>query len=77
MGRRPQVVLDDAILQRVEGDQRQPPPGVQAGRRDPQELIDLAQLVVDRDAQRLEGPGGGVDPVAGGPHDAADGLREL
>ena len=46
--------LDPAILQAVEGDQNQPAAGPQQGGRRLEQPLDLAQLVIDRDAQRLE-----------------------
>ena len=53
-----QEALDEPVLERVERDRRQPPVGCEQipGRR--QRLLELGQLVVDRDPQRLERPAG-------------------
>ena len=55
--------LDDAVLQRMEGDDGQPAAGLQRALGGKQRPGKLAELVVDEDAQRLEDAGGGVDLV--------------
>src|SRR5579862_1892980 len=56
-----QVALDDAVLERVEGDDDEPPVvGKHVGRRI-EAALKLAQLVVHMDAQRLEGARRGMD----------------
>src|SRR5207244_9443004 len=52
--------LETAILQRVEGDAREHAANAEDLPRERQGSIELAQLVVDRDSQRLEGALGGV-----------------
>ena len=58
---RAQETLHPAVLERMERDDREPAAGHQQalGRREA--AVELAQLVVDGDAQRLEGAGRGVD----------------
>ena len=53
----PECPLDDAILQAVEGDNSQPAPRPQALDGVRQCLCNAAQLVVHRNAQRLQAAG--------------------
>src|SRR5690242_2373372 len=55
--------LDDAILERMEGHDDEPAARLQHPFRRDQRARELAELVVDVDAQRLERAGGGVDTV--------------
>ena len=50
----PEEALDDAVLQRMKGDDRKPPAGLQHALGGGEALHQLAQLVVDVDPQRLE-----------------------
>ena len=60
-------VLDQAILQRVEADDRDAPTGAhQPGQRSEQGFED-AKLVVDGDAQRLEGSRGRINALSPAP----------
>ena len=52
--------LDAPVLERVEGDGGQPAAGRSSSQAQRQRRVELAELVVDRDAQRLEGALGGV-----------------
>src|SRR5579884_2089331 len=65
--------LDDAILQGVEADDDEAPAGPEQLHRRGERHLEAAELVVDGDAQRLEGARGGVD--AAGPA-ADDGLDQ-
>jgi len=53
--------LDDAILKAVERHHDQPPARIQQGGGLREAAIELAQLVIDGDAQRLKTAGGAVD----------------
>jgi hypothetical protein len=53
--------LDDAVFQRVEGDDHQPTARLQHALGGVKTGFQLAQLVIDRDAQTLERAGGGMD----------------
>src|SRR5205823_3485682 len=55
------AMLDQAVLERVEADDRAPPPGDQQVGEPGEELLELLDLAVDRDAQRLERAGRRVD----------------
>ena len=51
-------LLDQAVLQRVEGDDDEPPPAREHALGRGEGPCQLTQLVVDVDAQRLEGARG-------------------
>ena len=74
-----QRVLDDAVLQRVEGDDGKPSTAFQIFLRGIEHRGKLAQLVVDGDADRLKTAFGGVLLLAQrrGGHRAANELRKL
>ena len=55
--------LDDAVLERMEGDDGEPAAGLQRPLGGKQRAGELAELVIDEDAQRLEDAGGRVDLV--------------
>ena len=55
--------LDDAVLERMEGDDGQPAAGLQRPLGGKQRAGELAELVIDEDAQRLEDAGRRVDLV--------------
>ena len=55
--------LDDAVLERMEGDDHQPPAGRQQALRCMQRLDQFLEFAVHMDAQRLEGARGGMDAV--------------
>ncbi len=65
-------LLDDAILERMEGDDHQTTAGLQHPLGRNQRRFQFAELVVHRDAQRLEGARRRVDVAGLGAHDAAD-----
>ena len=56
-------LLDDPVLERVEGDDGDPPAHGEGVDRGGQRALEDAELVVDLDAQRLEGPLRRVSPV--------------
>lgn len=56
-----EIFFDEAVLQRVERDDRQPPGGLEGCHRLWKDFLDPVQLLVHCDAQGLEGPRGGVD----------------
>jgi hypothetical protein len=71
-------VLHDAILERVERDDGETGADQQSGAGIRQERVEMLELAVDPDAERLEGPGGGVDAlVASLGHRPPHQLREL
>ena len=72
-----QEALDDAVLQRVEADGRQPRARRGPGRRRRQALFDLSQFVVHSYPQGLKGAGGRVDPAVPSANRAAHDLRQL
>ena len=75
---RPEGVLHDPILERVERDDHQPRPGAQPRRGRLQEAIELVQLAVHPDPQRLERPRGRIDPAAArARHGPPDDRRQL
>src|SRR5690606_32107158 len=47
-----EIVLHEAIFQRMEGDHGQPAPGLQQGNCLPEHIGEGTELIVDRDAQR-------------------------
>ena len=59
-----QEALDDAVLEAVEGDDRQPAAGAKHALGGAQALLELVELGVQMDADRLEGAGGGVALLA-------------
>ena len=67
------------VLQRVKGNDRQPPPGIQRVQRCRQHPFHLAQFIVNRDADRLEGSLCGVllFPPRFCRHRPPDQLRQL
>src|ERR1039458_2813547 len=67
-----ECVLDKGVLERVKGDDPKTPTGPEERYGGLQPMAEALQLVVDLDAERLEGPGGGMDPL--GPAAAGDGL---
>lgn len=72
-----QEALDQPVLQRVEGDDAEPPAGTQQPPGRPQARVQLVQLVVDEDAQRLEGLGGHVrGPLESVSARVSDGSRK-
>jgi hypothetical protein len=58
-------LLDDAIFQAVKADDRQPPAGPQQVNSAGQGALDGAQLVIDRDPQRLKGARSRMNFLAG------------
>ena len=56
-----QEILDDPVLQRMEGHRHQPAAGAQHAFRGREAVAELAELVVDEQPQGLERPGGGMD----------------
>ncbi len=70
-------MLHAAVFQRMERDDRHAPTRRQHRFGGFKAAVDLAQLVIDGDAQGLEGAGRRVDPVrAAGPHGAAHDLGQ-
>ena len=63
---RAQESLDPAVLERMEGDDGEPAARRQQPLGGGQAAVELAELVVDRDAQRLEGAGRGIDAAGAG-----------
>ena len=61
----------------MEGDDGEPPARRQHALGRLQRALQLAELVVDGDAQGLERAGRGVDLVLLGPHHGADDVGEL
>ena len=57
-------LLDDPILERMEGHHGEPPAGLEQPLGRDKAAKQLAELVVDRDAQGLEGPGRGMGQLA-------------
>ena len=55
--------LDDAVLERMEGDDGEPAARLQRPLGGKQRTGELAELIIDEDAQRLEDAGGRVDLV--------------
>ncbi len=55
--------LDDAVFERMEGDDDQPAAGLQQPFGSMQRLDQFIELGVHMDAQRLEGAGGGMNAV--------------
>src|SRR5689334_2853548 len=58
-----EVTLDDAIFQRVEADNGDPPSRPQDLQRGGERRLQAAKLIVHRDTQRLERPRGWRDPA--------------
>ena len=70
--------LDDAILERVEGDDGETSPGLQRALGGKQRAGQFAELVVDEDAQRLEDARRGMDLVLRmAAHEARDRIGEV
>ena len=69
-----ECVLDKGVLERVEGDDPKTPTGPEERYGGLQPAAEALQLVVDLDAESLEGAGGGMDPL--GPEAAGDGLLD-
>ena len=61
----------------MEGDHGQTAPGAEQGFRRRQAPVELAEFVVDVNAQGLEGAGGGIDAVPGPGDDAAHQVGQL
>ena len=79
LGRLDEALLDHAVLERVERDHRHAAAGGAQRERTLEPLLELAELVVDGDSQRLEHALGGMPvPEARGRRDRAlDGADEL
>src|SRR5690606_15597290 len=72
------ALLDDAVLQRVVGDHHEAASGAEGGDGGVEPALEGAQLVVDRDAERLEDLAGRVAaPARRGRDGAGDGVRQL
>jgi len=56
--------LHEPILSAVEADDRGSPSGLEAERQDPQQLFQVRQLPIDKDAESLKSPGRGVEVPA-------------
>ena len=76
---RAQESLDAAVLERMEGDDGEPAAGLQQRLGGGEAAVELAELVVHGDAQRLEGAGRRIDGVAllARPRTLADDRGEL
>ncbi len=73
-----QKAFDDAVFQRVKGDDDQSPAELQATFGRTRRLHHLAQLAVHEDPQRLKGLGGGMGRLAGlAPDGALDQPRQF
>ena len=72
-----QKFLELAGLQGMKGDHGQPAAGTEQGLRGEKTARQFAELVVDVDAQRLEGAGRGIDPVLGPGDDPANQVGQL
>src|SRR5690242_9273083 len=69
--------LDDAILQGMEADDGEPAAGSEQVQRGGKRGLQTAQLVVDGDAQSLEGARGGVDAAGATVNNAGNQSRQL
>jgi hypothetical protein len=58
------MLFDDPVLQRMEGDDSQPPSRLQKTRTLPEEGFEAGQFFVHGEAQGLEGAGGRMDAGA-------------
>lgn len=57
----PKGVLDQSIFEGMKGDDDRPPSGVQSfGQRGGKGSLEVIELLVDGNPQRLKDPGGGV-----------------
>src|SRR5438874_8615059 len=74
---RAQEILDAAVLERMEGDHREPATWFEQSLGSGKAALEFAKLVVDRDADRLERAGRRIDAAGLGRHDPADDRREL
>jgi hypothetical protein len=70
-------LFDAAIFERVETDDRQPAAGLQAVGDALEREIERFQFAIDGDPQCLKGARGGVDPIAGSRHAAANQFGQL
>jgi hypothetical protein len=70
-------LLHDPVLERMKRHDREPPAGAQHALGGVERAHELAELVVDGDAQALEHAGRGVDAAGLGPDEAGDELGEL
>ena len=71
-----QEVLDDAILERVKGDDDQPPGGLEYALGGGEAARQFGKLVVDENPQRLEGPRRRMDHAFARAHHACDDVGE-
>src|SRR5256712_12933571 len=70
-------LFDDPILERVKGDDRDPASGPDDAHRARERLREVRELVIHRDAERLEDPRGRIDaPRSAGLH-ARDKAAQL
>ena len=70
-------LFDDAIFERVETDDREPAADLEQLQRARERAAQLAELVIDVHAQRLEGAGRGILSGLAGAHYACDQLRQF
>ncbi len=75
--RSPQEVLDPPVFERMERHDGEPPARHQQPLGRLQTAVELAELVVDGDAQRLKGAGRRVEPGLDSRHRGADDVGEL
>src|SRR5690554_5853322 len=73
----PHEVLNNAVLQRMEADNRQPAARLEQAHGLRQRALQRAEFVVDRDAQRLKRARRRVDALPRARHGSLDDLRQL